>query len=344
MISIAKKETLFRDYSDMLLISIDTDRITAAIVEKEKNVIKIVASAMETQEGGIRENSIINTEKIRLNCEKAIQKLPLEYLARVKNMVCVLGGGISELCLTIETKIREKNDAKISDREIAELASKNKPGFINVEEQLLVDGFQVTNSVGMDGKEITASVLSVGWDENLEKTLSNIAASRDMRYLGSLDARFALIKSELSLPKDYCAIFIFEKETTICVIRNNRVSAISHIGSGYGIINEQVAQRFGVGLEEGKNIADNLRNNELGQQTIRQGVLEISEKIYNAFAGADKTNLLPGAVYIFAPEQIPELKAALADAKWLAGLPMERNAVVNAEIKITDAILHYLIN
>ncbi len=282
MISIVKKETLFRDYSDILLISIDTDWVAAVIAEKEKNAIKIIASATEAQESGA-----ISTEKIRLNCEKVIQKLPLEHLARVKNMACVLGGGISELCLTVETKIREKKGEKISEQEIAGLASKNKPGFIILEEQLLVDGFQVTNPVGMDGKEITASILSVGLDENLEKMLSEIATSRNMRYLGSLDARFMLIKSGLPLPNDYCAIFIFEKETTICVIRNNRVSAISHISDGYGIINERVAQKFGVGQEEGKNIADNFKDNKLNQGATKQGTAEILARMYNTFSVVD---------------------------------------------------------
>lgn len=337
-----EKNNLFDGYSDLLLLGVYSDKAIAEIVMKEKDGAKTAASVVEPLEGDVRENGIINTEKIRLNCEKAIQKLPPEYLPRVKNMACVLGGGISELCLTVETKIREKKDEKISDREIADLASKNKPGFIILEEQLLVDGFQVTNPVGMNGKEITASILSAGWDESLEKMLSDIAISRGMRYLGFLDTRFALIKSGLLLPNDYCAIFIFEKETTICVIRNNRVSAISHIGNGYGIINERVAQKFGVGQEEGKSIADNFRDNKLNREVIEQGVSEISDKIYSVFSGADKTSLLPRTVYIFTPEKIPELKVALTDAKWLTGLPIERNAIVNTGIKISDAILHYL--
>lgn len=336
MISLIKKETLFRDYSDILLIGVYTDKVSAVIARKEKGAIKIVAEAAEPQEGDSS-----GEEKLWLNCEKAIQKLPIECLMNIKNMAGVLGGGISELQLTVENRARKEPAEKISEQELADISLKDQNNFINIEEQFLVDGFTVESPIGIEGKEITARILTVGWDERLEKMMAALAASRNMRYLGSLDARWALIKSKNLLPKDCCVIFIFEKKTTICVIKNESVSAISNIDAGYGIITEQVSQKMSVGREEGKNIIMNYRDGKLESEasasvetTFKQSASNIINKIYGGLAGADKTSLLPGSVHIVISEQIPELKTALADIKWLAGLPMERNITMDVDLKI----------
>lgn len=349
---IIKKEDLFSGYSDILLIGIYTDKISAIVVRKEKDAMRAVAAVTELQESGE-----LAAEKIRLNSEKALQKLPAEILAGVKNFVCILGGGVSEFQLTVENKIRSEKDQKISEQEIAVFALKNRINSVNIEETFLVDGFAVENPIGMDGKEITARILSVGWSEDFEKTMFEVATARGMRYLGVLDARLVLIKSAAPDLKDYCAVFIFEKNITICIIRGGSVSATSNVDGGYGIITEEVARRMSVGQEEAKNILNDFKNNKLDgavaeaiKEIVAQNALEIKNKIYSGLAAADKTNLLPGAVRIVVSDWNYELKKILSGTDWLVGLPIERNISVVVEIQENEesicpfdcAVLNYL--
>src|SRR3989338_10125901 len=116
-----QKNNLFKGYSDLLLLGVYTDKIIAEIARKEKGGVKIIASAEESVE-----NTGVNAEKVKLNCEKAIQRLSAEQVSGVKNMACVLGGGASKLSFAIEYKSRGLGDGKISNEEVAALIEKDK--------------------------------------------------------------------------------------------------------------------------------------------------------------------------------------------------------------------------
>lgn len=336
--SLIEKNNLFKGYADLLLLGVYADKVVAEIVRKEKDGVNVIASAVEPMEGEFDENSAINAEKIRLNCEKAIQRLPPENILTVKNAACVLGGGISNLSFAAENKIREKRDKKISNEEITALVGEDKVGSVVIEKRFLVDGFAIEEPIGMDGKEITALISRVSVDDGLEKALGSIAGARGMRYEGALDARLAFLRSGIVAPKDYCAVFIFSGTTTICVVRGGLIAAVVEIEAGYGIITEKVARTLNVGSEEGKSIVGKFRNNELNQGVVetvkaafKEAEAEMTNKIRAALLTIDKENLLPGNVFAVIAGDWPELEKTLSDVRWLAGLPIDRNASVHIE-------------
>ena len=333
-----EKNNLFKGYSDLLLLGVYTDKIIAEIARKEKGGVKIIASVAEPVENGILENGI-NLEKIRLNCEKAIQRIPTEQIAGVKNMACVLGGGASKLSFAIEYKSRGLGDGKISNEEVAALIEKDKDGSVIVEKRFLVDGFAVEDPIGMEGKEISAPVARFSFNNDLEKALVSIAEARGMSYEGALDAQLAFIKSGLAKPKDYCAIFIFSEKTAICVVRGGFISAVSDIRAGYGIMIEKTASAFGVGFEEGKDLLSKFRNGQLDQSAseaiktvLEEAVADITDKIRAALFVIDRDNLIPGNVFVIIAENFPELEKTLSGTQWLDGLPIDRNISVKIEL------------
>ena len=329
-----EKNNLFKGYSDLLLLGVYTDKIIAEIARKEKDGVKIIASVEEPVE-----NIVVNPEKIKLNCEKAIQRLSAEQVSGVKNMACVLGGGASKLSFAIEYKSRGLGDGKISNEEVAALIEKDKDGSVIVEKRFLVDGFAVEDPIGMEGKEISAPVARFSFNNDLEKALVSIAEARGMSYEGALDAQLAFIKSGLAKPKDYCAIFIFSEKTAICVVRGGFVSAVSDIRAGYGIMIEKTASAFGVGFEEGKDLLSKFRNGQLDQSAseaiktvLEEAVADITDKIRAALFVIDRDNLIPGNVFVIIAENFPELEKTLSGTQWLDGLPIDRNVSVKIEL------------
>ena len=340
-----QKNNLFKGYSDLLLLGVYTDKIIAEIARKEKDGVKIIASVLELVEDGN-----VNPEKIRLNCEKAIQRLPAEQVSSVKNMASVLGGGVAGLSFSIERAARESREKKISVQELSALVGEDKTDLVIVEKRFLVDGFAVEDPIGMEGKEISALVARFSFNEDLEKTLVSIAGTRGMSYEGALDARIAFIKSGLAEPKDHCAIFIFSEKTTICVVRGGFISAVSDIEAGYGIMIEKTASALGVGFEEGKDLLNKFRNNQLDQSAseaiktaLEEAVAEITDKIRAALFVIDRDNLIPGNVFVIIAENFSELEKALAGAQWLDGLPIDRNISIRVEPEaIHRAGLNYI--
>ena len=340
-----QKNNLFKGYSDLLLLGVYTDKIIAEIARKEKDGVKIIASVLELVEDGN-----VNPEKIRLNCEKAIQRLPAEQVSSVKNMASVLGGGVAGLSFSIERAARESREKKISVQELSALVGEDKTDLVIVEKRFLVDGFAVEDPIGMEGKEISALVARFSFNEDLENTLVSIAGPRGMSYEGALDARIAFIKSGLAEPKDYCAIFIFSEKTTICVVRGGFISAVSDIEAGYGIMIEKTASALGVGFEEGKDLLNKFRNNQLDQSAseaiktaLEEAVAEITDKIRAALFVIDRDNLIPGNVFVIIAENFSELEKALAGAQWLDGLPIDRNISIRVEPEaIHRAVLNYI--
>ena len=373
-----EKNNLFKGYSDLLLLGVYTDKIIAEIARKEKDGVKIIASTEEPMEDGHprteraeqsrrtqwsnprqgdeasdeASHDGISAEKIRLNCEKAIQRLPAEQIAGVKSIAYVLGGGVAGLSFSVERVVRENRDKKISVQELSALAGENKADSAIVEKRFLVDGFAIEDPIGMEGKEISALVTHFNFNGNLEKALASIAETRGMTYEGVLDARIVFIKSGLMAPKDYCAIFIFSEKTAIYVVRGEFISAVSDIGAGYGIMTEKTASAFGVGFEEGKDLLNKFRNNQIDQSAseaiktaLEEAAAEITDKVRAALSVIDKENLIPGNVFVVINENFPELGKTLSGAQWLDGLPIDRNASVRIEPDaIHRAVLNYINN
>ena len=342
-----QKNNLFKGYSDLLLLGVYSDKIIAEIARKEKDGAKIIASVLEPVEDGN-----VNPEKIRLNCEKAIQRLSAEQIAGVKSIACVLGGGVAGLSFSIERAARESREKKISVQELSALAGEDKADLVIIEKRFLVDGFAVEDPIGMKGKEIFAPVARFSFNNDLEKTLVSIAWTRGMSYEGALDTRVAFMKSGIAEPKDYCAIFIFSEKTTICVVRGGFISAVSDIEAGYGIMIEKTASALGVGFEEGKDLLDKLRNNRIDQSAseaiktaLEEAAAEITDKVRAVLFVIDRDNLIPGNVFVVIDENFPELEKALSGAQWLDGLPIDRNISIRVELDaVHKSVLDYISN
>jgi len=113
---------------------------------------------------------------------------------------------------------------------------------------------------------------------------------------------------------------------------------------------EKTASALGVGFEEGKDLLNKFRNNQLDQSAseaiktaLEEAVAEITDKIRAALFVIDRDNLIPGNVFVIIAENFSELEKALAGAQWLDGLPIDRNISIRVEPEaIHRAVLNYI--
>lgn len=336
------KSNLLKNDSVLLVVNIYSDKISAFIVERKRegSAISILAFAVEPQEGNIKHGDEPDADKILLNLNKALQALPPEIMRAAKRAVFGFGADISDFKFRQLKIERHDKDKKISEEE-SESLMENKQNEELSAERFVIDGFVVPNPVGLNGKELTADAVSMSFSEKLIAGIESLSAGRGMELLGfanlTQSALEELKNSEnSSVDKSFIFISVSQNNTDVIVVRDNVINSIGNLGAGYGIIKKSVSEKFGVGIEEAKDIVRKMRSGEFSAKsddgaklTVQHALSVYIEKIRELFGNIDKMLILPGTIIIGISEESPELLKVLLDKIWLVDLPLERNAEIN---------------
>ncbi|MBI1755230.1 hypothetical protein HY250_00140 [Candidatus Azambacteria bacterium] len=335
------KGDFFKDYSRAVVFVVYTDNIVAMVVKKEGDRVVVVERGSEKQESEVSEGDFA-AEKIILNCEKALQALSKESKSGAKDFIVALSGGTGMFSFAQAKGIRQDKEKKITKEEVEAVTSKwygkeneaSASEFRNIPQRFWVDGFAVPDAVGLNGKEVTADIVSIACGKSLVRAFDEFASALGMRCAGMTDVRCALAEWKTVFTGNDSAILaaIFENETDIIVVRAKKIAGIGVVRAGYGILIEELARAHAVGKEEARSMLDAFRGGALNawiaekiKETIVAAARNIAQGVVTAISQIDKTNLLPGNVWVVASEYAPEAYDALRDETWLAGLPLERN-------------------
>ena len=336
------KSNLLKNDSALLVANIYSDKISVFVVERKKegNAISILASAVESQEGEIKQEGELDADKIILNLQKAMQAIPPEITRVAKKAVFGFGADISDFEFRQLKLERRDKDKKISEEELESLTKKKQNEELSAE-RFIIDGFVVSNPVGLNGKELIADAVSMSFSEKLIANIESLSAGRGMESLGFINLTQSALQAlkdsdDPSVGKDFIFISVFQNNTDVIVIRDNVINSIGNLGAGYGIIEKSVSEKFEVGIEEAKDIISKMRSGELNSESDDSAKLAVQhalsahiEKIRELFGNIDKMLILPGTIIIGISEESPELLKVLLDKIWLADLPLERNAEIN---------------
>jgi len=363
------------------MVAVYSDRVSAYAIGKNAAGYNIVAGATEEQEEA-RLNPVrtdvhpggdpmvgqgeLNTGKIKLNCQKALQRLPREHMKSGMPVVFALGPGASECAFVSIDARREQKDAIISESEVKSIiersyglkASESGKASLNVPAGFLVDGFSVPDPVGLNGQNITVNLVSVSASRALEESFSDIASSYGLRYGGMVNICGMLADAMplFTQDADCVAMLVFEREIILALVRGKKISAIGKADGGYGILEQEAARSFSVGIEEAKNIlrafekkqTDAARLNPVrtdvhpgGDPMVGQAVAEkinelsarvvsdIARRIGSALPKLDFEHLIPATFLVAQFGNLSHLSQALIDnPTWLAQAPVARNAGV----------------
>ena len=267
------KSNLLKNDSVLLFVNIYSDKISTFVVERKKegNAISILASAVEPQEGEIKQGGEPDADKILLNLNKVLQALPLEIMRVAKRAVFGFGADISDFKFRQMKIERHDKDKKITKEELESLTV-NKQNEELSTERFIIDGFVVSDPIGLNGKELIADAISMSFSEKLIAGIENLSAGRGMELLGFVNLTQSALEElknseNSSVGKDFIFVSVFQNNTDVIVIRDNVINSIGNLGAGYGIIEKSVSEKFGVGIEEAKDIIRKMRSGELNGES-----------------------------------------------------------------------------
>lgn len=343
------KGEFFNEYSRAVVFCIYTDKVAAMIVRKEKNAVAVEAQAEERQEGDVSEGALA-VEKIILNCEKALQALPFEARAGVKDCIVVSGAGIGQFLFARIKWVREDKEKKITAQEkdaaVAKWYGKEEDAsaflFRNIPQRFWADGFAVSDAVGLNGKEITADMIIMACDKALVRGFEECAASLGMLFRGMTDIRLAAAVWYPVFKENESALItmLFENETDVLLVRSGALAGIGVSASGYGILDKEIARVFAIGKEEARGLIGAFHAGALSAEPLARvkGIIDSVKTVFikgagEAAAGIDASHLLPGNIWVAAPTESRWAEEALCATAWLSGLPLERGADAHCAAK-----------
>ncbi|MCR4323202.1 MAG: hypothetical protein NUV61_03910 [Candidatus Azambacteria bacterium] len=336
--------SVLKEGSAVIIVGVYTDKITVSSVRREKGNVVVTATATEPQEGEAISGGILDVERIALSCRKALVALPTVEGGAARNVVFALGGGVGLFSSFHGKEIRATKEKKISTEELATLIgihAKEKEGETSrrIAERFHIDGFAVTDPVGLNGEEVLIDVVRVACADTLAQSLSHVAAEAGLSVSGFFDMRYAAAKYVKFLgntDKNAIVVCVFECEISIVLVRNGAVVGSGVTSSGYGTIVEAIKKTFSVGHEEAKEIMRAFANKTLEAHVNKQveDVCSTAGKALITEVSAvvpmlDRTSLLPGNIWVVSSEDLPQVDEAFRATEWLTPLPIERNATIH---------------
>lgn len=334
----------FRGYTNAIIVGIYSDMITASAVKKENKSAVVIATAQEPMESVGIVNGPVPVEKIMFNMEKAIMALPHDVRTSGSAVIVALGPGAGTCTyLTVNGK-RETRERKITAEEVAIImaAANTEKGndtvLKNYAEQFLIDGFSVSDPVGINGGEVSIGMVRVACDGAFEKECAARVTGLGLKYGGMIDMRYAAMHADhfFTTAPHALLIFIFEHETHIALMREKAVHGVGTAGAGYGILYAEVARAFSVGMEEAKEIVHAYRKQELNEST--KGIVEnvctaaakkMVDTVKDTIIGIDSANIIPGKIHIAGAYAVPEISMQFVAGEWFKDIPIERNVSVS---------------
>ena len=312
-------------YTDAIIVAVFTDRVSAYAVKKTAEGISLLASAMENKEEG------------EMN---VLQAMPREHLFIRRPVIFLLDTALSDCSfVSVEAK-RERKDTPISDVELDAITVKYygerkeaESVFRNFPIEYLVDGFAVPQPLFLNGQSITSHMVTVSVSKMLESAFLEVASAHGLVYAGVLG--MSQLISEMSVfNNDSVSIAIFQNSTALILAHNKHCAGIGTVPPGYGILEQEAAKAFAIGIQETRAVLEAWRKKQTDENVTRtideiakQCAETLKERLKKALAVLEPEHLLPASFTVMQFGYLTQLAQGIAgSADWLNDAPVARNA------------------
>ena len=302
-----------KDY--LLALDIGTEFVKALIFkvdtslfkdEEEKKGLVVGVGRQRQLPNQMQAGAVADIDGVALTCQRAIEQAG--QMARLKPTKAVLGvagefiKGLTtnfayqrsrpeeEIDLAELKNIIQKIQWKAFDQLRSQLALETGQPEIEIRlvnalvNELHIDGYQVTNPLGFQGKEIFLSIFNVYAPLVQLRALESIAAKLNLELLSIVAEPYALTKSSSFEPK-VGGIFIDVGggTTDIALVRQGRVEGIKSLALAGQAFTKRLSQMLGLGSAEAEAIKIKHAQRQLShnvQRKIRE-ILEGDIKIWS---------------------------------------------------------------
>ncbi len=300
-----RKKRAKKDY--LLALDIGTEFVKALIFKANKNEGLVVGVGRQRQlPNHMQAGAVADIDGVALTCQKAIEQAA--QIARIKPNQAVIGiagefiKGLTtnfayqrnqpetEIDLAELKNIIQKIQWKAFDQIRSQLAWETGQPEIEIRlvnalvNEVRIDGYQVTNLLGFQGKEIFLSIFNVYAPLVQLRALENIAAKLDLELLLIAAEPYALTKSS-SFEPNIGGIFIDVGggTTDIALVRQGRVEGIKSLALAGQTFTKRISKTLGLSLVEAEAIKIKHAQQQLSQGVQRKirEILEGDIKIWS---------------------------------------------------------------
>lgn len=353
-------KNLFKKQEEALLVlDIGGSSVKAAVVkqEKESDKISIISYYREYFDEEIFNENSVNYENLRLNILRA--KFFAEKNARFKISKVVIGLAeefVKSLTLPIKYK-RTDPQEKINISELKNILLKVKwqikektketEQSVNIIEaaiqEVLIDGWRVTNPLGFNGKEISLNLYYSYLNSQSTNVFDTLTQSLGLEFVTIFSKSYSIISSEIfKNGPNLSAIFIniSTYKTDLFLVQKGKILEVKSFGVGSTAFTKKIAQEFGIGFFEAENIKLKYCQNNVSDR-INNKIKEIIEKelslwlngILFAIKNFSSVELLPPFIMLYGGgANMPDLISFLSKVNWVSKFDFESRP----EIKILN--------
>ncbi|MFH1551471.1 MAG: cell division FtsA domain-containing protein [bacterium] len=309
---IGKRPKSRKDY--LLALDIGTEFVKVLIFKAEKKSsdkrdrkrqgLVIGAGRQRQSPGHMLAGAVADIDGVVLTCQKAIDQAAKMARVNPKRTVIGVAGEFIKGCTTSFMCKRENPEEPIDIVELQNIIHKiQNKAFCKMRSQLAwetgkneveikpinalltearIDGYQVTNPLGFQGKEFFLSIFNVYAPLIHLRALESIAAKLELDLFSIAAEPYALTRSVIGRQGSAIFIDIGGGTTDIALVRQGRVEGIKSLSLAGRTFTKRLGQMFDLGLSEAEEIKISRSNQKLSQN-VQQKINDIFDKDVNVW-------------------------------------------------------------
>lgn len=348
-----------------LALDIGTEVAKALVFQidaDEKNGIVVGVGKEKQKKGNMQSGAVSDISGVIETCQLSISKA-LEHagIKKVKKAIVGIAGELVKGTTTTVHYERGNPDSRIDFPELKGIIQKVQlKAYERIQQQIewetgqdidvklinaaivdvRIDGYQVTNPIGFQGKDVSVSIFNAYAPMIHLGALQTIADELGIDLLSIAAEPYAVARSvDYDDALDFNAIFvdIGGGTTDIAVVRNGGLEGTKMFAFGGRAFTKKLAQELRIELEEAEELKIKYAEGKLGEDVnskIEQ-ILESDVAVWlsgvelslSEFAGND---VLPSKILLCGGGSgLPGIKNALASSEWTRNLPFAKAPIVS---------------
>ncbi|MBI4836478.1 MAG: pilus assembly protein PilM [Candidatus Abawacabacteria bacterium] len=341
-----------------LALDIGTESVKCLVFSTRQdlqNKARILGVAHIQQEhGDMNGGAIVNTDKVAEKCNQAVEEAMIMANIEPEQMIVGIGGELVKGATTTIEYERPRPQEVINLNELKEIVHRVQwkafdrvrkqlaadTGYPEIDVKLInaaitevtVDGFQVANPLGFQGKYITISIFNAFAPLIHFSALKNIADQLDFDLLAITAEPYSIAKAlneSHNNTWDGIIIDIGGGTTDIAVIRNGVLEGTQMFAMGGQGVTKRIEQLLNISFQEAEQIKLTLKDKPLPREqlTLLQQHLLYDAKIWRdglilTLQEFSEEHHLPRNIYLCGGgSQLSQISLVLEEETWFKSLP-----------------------
>jgi cell division protein FtsA len=348
-----------------LALDIGTEVAKALVfqIDPEEKVGYVIGVGKERQKkGNMQSGAVSDISGVIETCKISIsQALEKANIKKVKKAIVGIAGELVKGTTTTVHYERGNPDSRIDFPELKNIIQKvQTKAYERIQQQIewetgqdievklinaaivdvRIDGYQVTNPIGFQGKDVSVSIFNAYAPMIHLGALQAIADELNIDLLSIAAEPYAVARSvDYDDALDFSAIFIDigGGTTDIAVVRNGGLEGTKMFAFGGRAFTKKLAQELRIDFEEAEELKIKYAEGKLGEDVSSKvgQILQSDASVWLSgvelslaeFAGSD---VLPSKILLCGGGSgLPDIKNILLTSEWVTSLPFSKTPSVN---------------